>query len=422
MFRSKVILVLAVVFLSTISIFSQSFTYSGPSEVTVNYGSTTATATFYFSYSNLDAAHKVAYPMLNIKVDGTQINSYNLCNNPQTPSSYGISLTPGSHTITFTLMSVDWYSLNCYQPTFWQENEVTVNCKFKVSIENIFGGGSIYADGNRTSPFLRTSVSGDNVSVGAIEQSYSGYNWIWNTSGTYNSEWTRVPSGISSSVFSYSQNTSYSVQSNDANTAVVAGLRKISNITFQNNFVGVGNGGVITVNGTQYNSPTSQFQVVEQNAINASANTYYYNNYIEYTFSQWNDGNTSSTRTFYPSANTTYTASFIGKPTNSGEYAGASADVGDPIVVTWVDNPNTAVNQFQIWRRVKHNGVVGSAVLLTTVGRGVQTYTDNEYAATDGYTNDLLWYDVRAYYSTEGTYSDPDFQAVWTDKCFYCGR
>ncbi len=71
----------------------------------------------------------------------------------------------------------------------------------------------------------------------------------------------------------------------------------------------------------------------------------------------------------------TYTASYVGKPSNSVEYAGASADVGDPILVTWVDNPNTAVNQFQIWRRVKHNGVTGSPTLLTIVGRGVQSYT-----------------------------------------------
>lgn len=244
-----------------------------------------------------------------------------------------------------------------------------------------------------------------------MQLSYGGYNWIWNTSGTYNSEWKREPSGGGGSGFSNSQNTSYSVQSNDMNTAVVAGLRKVCNITFQNYLVGLSNYGTLTVNGQSYNSPTSQFQVVEQNAINVSANTYYYNNYIEYTFSQWNDGNTSSTRTIYPNATTTYTASFIGKPTNIGEYASAGGTVGQPVVVTWTDNPNTAVNQFQIWRRVKHNGVVGSDVLLTTVGRGVQTYTDNDYAVTNGYTHDLLWYDVRAYYSTEGTYSVPDWTA-----------
>ena len=33
--------------------------------------------------------------------------------------------------------------------------------------------------------------------------------------------------------------------------------------------------------------------------------------------------------------------------------------------------------------------------------------------ATNGYTDDLLWYDVRAYYSTEGTYSDADYTAVF---------
>jgi len=45
------------------------------------------------------------------------------------------------------------------------------------------------------------------------------------------------------------------VQSSDVSTSVVAGLRKICNLTFQNNFVGVGNGGTITVGGSQYNSP-----------------------------------------------------------------------------------------------------------------------------------------------------------------------
>ncbi|MBI5730507.1 MAG: T9SS type A sorting domain-containing protein [Ignavibacteriales bacterium] len=134
---------------------------------------------------------------------------------------------------------------------------------------------------------------------------------------------------------------------------------------------------------------------------------------MEYTFSQWNDGNTSYSRTFYPNATTTYTANYTGKPTNSGEYVSAGGTVGQPVVVTWTDNPNTAVNQFQIWRRVKHNGVTGDPVLLTTVGRGVQSYTDYDYAVTNGYTNDLLWYDVRAYYSTEGTYSDPEYTAVY---------
>ncbi|MEW6507950.1 MAG: hypothetical protein AB1432_09425, partial [Bacteroidota bacterium] len=258
--------------------FSQSFTYSGPSQVTIPYGSTTATATFYFTYSNLDSEHKVIYPMLNIKVDGVKVNSYDLCNNPQTPSSYGISLTPGAHTITFTLMSVNWYTLNCYHPVFWQESQVTVNCKFHISVENIFGGGSIYADGNRTSPFIRTSASGDNVSLGAIEQNYGDYNWIWSTSGNYPSEWRREPTGSGGSVFSNSQSTSYTIQSTDLNSRVVAGLRKLCSLTFQAN-------SSMSINGNYRTSPYTE-SAVEQNSISALASIYSANG-IDFTFSKW---------------------------------------------------------------------------------------------------------------------------------------
>ncbi len=149
-----------------------------------------------------------------------------------------------------------------------------------------------------------------------------------------------------------------------------------------------------------------------ENSVTAQGQ-WYFSNGIEYTFDHWTSGGQTFSSPFTASENKTYTAVYIGKPTNSGEYASASAAVGQPIVVTWVDNPNTAVNQFEIRRKVKHNGVVGAEVLLTTLGRGVQSYTDYEYVATDGYTHDLLWYDVRAYYSTEGKYSDPDFTAAF---------
>jgi len=337
-----------------------------------------------------------------VSVDN-QVISNSLCDNPSTPSNFTIGFTPGSHTIKFKLLSINCQTLNCYNAVIHQEEEFSVTCNFQISVENIFGGGSIYANGNSSSPARITSSVGS-VSIGAIEQSYSGYNWIWNSSGVYNSEWRREPSQGGGTSFDNSQNTSYSIQSYDINTAVVAGLRKVCNLTFTSA------GGTVYINGSGSHSSPYIAQVVEQNSITASGEWYYING-IEYTFSHWNNNPGSNTIT--PSAHGTYTAVYTGKPTNNGEYASAGAGVGDPIEVTWTDNPNTAVNQFEIWRKVKHNGVTGSPVLLATVGRGVQSYTDYEYVGTDGYTNDLLWYDVRAYYSTEGTYSDPDYQAVY---------
>jgi hypothetical protein len=290
--------------------FAQSFTYSGPTNVTIPYGSSTVTATYYFSYSGLTG---LCYPGLIIAVNGRVINN-DLCNNPSTPSSYNISFVPGSHTVKFSLLSINCNTLNCYHAIVHQSVKFTVHCKFQIRIENIFGGGSIYADGNRTSPFYRTSVSGDNVSIGAIEQNYNGYHWIWNTSGTNNSEWLREPSGFAGSSFSNSQNTSYSVQSNDMNTKVVACLRKICNINFQNSFPDVGNVGVIKVNQTQYDSPTLIFQVVEQNLINAEAVDQTLNG-INYTFTNWSEaGGTNRSWTFNPTDHKTYTAYFSGTP------------------------------------------------------------------------------------------------------------
>ncbi|MCL5028470.1 MAG: T9SS type A sorting domain-containing protein [Bacteroidetes bacterium] len=76
----------------------------------------------------------------------------------------------------------------------------------------------------------------------------------------------------------------------------------------------------------------------------------------------------------------------------------------------WTDNPNTNVTQYQIWRNIKGGS---GPVLLATVGRGVQTYEDGLYMLDYSYTHDLLYYDVREYYSTEGTYSPEQWFAIY---------
>lgn len=51
--------------------------------------------------------------------------------------------------------------------------------------------------------------------------------------------------------------------------------------------------------------------------------------------------------------------------------------------------------------------------LIGTRSRGTTTFTDNRYTKSRTYDEYLLFYDVRAYYSTEGTYSNPDFIAIY---------
>lgn len=56
---------------------------------------------------------------------------------------------------------------------------------------------------------------------------------------------------------------------------------------------------------------------------------------------------------------------------------------------------------------------MGNANLIATVNRGTTSYVDNEFNLTRSYSNDLLYYDVEPYYSTESTYSDNDWFAVY---------
>jgi hypothetical protein len=212
---------------------------------------------------------------------------------------------------------------------------------------------------------------------------------------------------------SYSKTYSFQITDYQYSHTYTAVFKKQFSIIFQNTFVSVGHGGIITVNGTQYNSPTNTFYVIEGNSINASAIDQTFNG-IEYGFDHWSyEGGTASYYTFHPDQNRTYTAYFIGKPDPTAINFQWDCVVGQPIQFHWTDNPNTGVTQYNIWRQVKHNGVMGDKILIATVCRGVQTFTDDDYMFTRGYTNDLLFYDLRQYYSVEHTYAPEYWHAAY---------
>ena len=56
---------------------------------------------------------------------------------------------------------------------------------------------------------------------------------------------------------------------------------------------------------------------------------------------------------------------------------------------------------------------MGSAFLIATVNHGTTTYTDEDYVYTSSYTDDLLLYDLKAFYSIEGTSSDDNYISVF---------
>jgi hypothetical protein len=187
------------------------------------------------------------------------------------------------------------------------------------------------------------------------------------------------------------------------------------NVTFQNSFSGA-SGGIISVNGQQVNAPynTTALQNIGVNAIAVYNNI----NGISYSFTQWNDGITTSNRHFDPTDHTTYTAFYVGRPNNQFRNLHFSAsDPNAPITVLWNEHPNTNVTQYQVWRKSKYKKQATSQpILLGTVNRGTTSFVDYDFAGTtSGFTDWILWYDVKAYFQPDNTYSLDDYVQVFSD-------
>ena len=258
------------------------------------------------------------------------------------------------------------------------------------------------------SPKSFTAYQNETINIQAYDDNpqYNYYNWIFNDSeASLNKSEINKLGGSRNLALGYNSSTTYTIENNDNNASIVAHLKKICNLEFNSA------GGYVYINNYLYSSPKTA-NIVAENTITASGQSYSSDG-IEYTFNHWTDGSQSYTSIITASAHKTYTAVYTGKPSNSGENIGFPSGIGQPIQITWIDNPNTYVTQYQIWRRVKHNGIMGPQTFLETVNSGVQSYTDYEYLKTDGYTDDFLSYDVRAYYEPDGTYSDPSYYVVY---------
>ena len=410
--RKSIRFILPFIFLSSM-IFAQSISVSGSSSATLSAGSSTATVRYYITYYDYSGQTL----SLHYKVDGgSMVPQYPDGSGANVPSYVDIDLSQGSHTIEFGLLCYDW---NYYQWATADTKNKSTTVKFKVFVENIFGDGSVKINGvTKSSGDYVLVKGGDNINIEAVEQSYGGNDYVWNTSAYNTSDWRREPYSGGSNYFSSSKSTSYSVQSSDNYTTLVAGLRFNCYVTFQNNLPGMGNDGVIKVGTTQYNSPTSSFTVVEENPKAATAVNQVIDG-IYFTFDEWSTSSGTMTTTFYPDETPlTYTANFNAKPTNT--YRSLSfnyGEYGEDIELTWNAHPldNNGITKYDIYRKVKINGVVGPENNIGTVtanGSGSYSFADNMYQVSDE-TYTLCLYDVRAYYSPSSTYADPYFQMIY---------
>lgn len=204
-----------------------------------------------------------------------------------------------------------------------------------------------------------------------------------------------------------------------SHTAVYA--RKC-NLTVQNDFGGSGSGGNIKFQSTQYSSPYQPSESYDDlpytvEALNTTINSVYYTfNYWDFNSS--NIGSQNPKTNFTPTAHGTLKAKFNGKPVNTYRNQSFGTVNYDPVVINWSKHPldNSEVTQYAIWRSVKHNGVTGDPEQIGTVtanGSASYSFTDYDYVRTPTYVDDLLHYDVRAYYQPSSTYSDADWVALY---------
>lgn len=405
---------LALFFLLTFIGYAQSIHFTSPTNGQVvtgtGYGSTESSVPVFFSsyYSTTPYPPKVN--LYTAIVLTTHNGSYD-SRNGDIPQWFYLE----SNTYTWKVELLEFFlGASSWEKT--AEQTITFYVKYNIQSLNNFGGGLINVDGQqRTHGYTTPKLSGEILQVGAIDQNFNNTNYLWNQSGINNSIWKKKR--MSQNQFfdlsgATTRNYNYNVTSNDNGAQVQAAMRKIVKPNFQNSFTDVGNGGVINVNNTQYNSPTNQFDVVELNPITATA-VYQVINEIGYSFHHWNDNSTTATKTFYPNSTQTYTAYYTGKPLTTNRALHTGTVYNQPVVLYWNEHPNVNVTHYQIWRKVKHNGVMGDAYLIATVNRGTTSYTDNDYNLTKNYSNDLLYYDVRPFYSIDGTYSDPNWLAVY---------
>jgi hypothetical protein len=83
-------------------------------------------------------------------------------------------------------------------------------------------------------------------------------------------------------------------------------------------------------------------------------------------------------------------------------------------MITWEEHPNQNVTQYQVWRAYRYNGITHGPTQIATLNRGTTSYTDDSYLyALAGLY--LLSYDIRPYYSVEGTTADPEWLHIWGD-------
>lgn len=135
---------------------------------------------------------------------------------------------------------------------------------------------------------------------------------------------------------------------------------------------------------------------------------------LTYQFSSWSDGGAQGHRVSAALSQfaDVFTANFSVSAVSPVTNLQVGGDVGDNVHLSWTANPNSGVD-YHVYRKVRHNGTMGSEVYLTTLAAGTESWDDPDWTVAS-YSSDQLYYDVRAHYNSTGIFASNQWVGgVW---------
>ncbi len=299
--------------------------------------------------------------------------------------------------------------------------QATLHVSYSQGSGNIVAyAGSAY--NTPSAPATLTANEGTQITISPLSPTITNYTLTYNENQAplNKSQWTKYDGNGASQGNLTPATNSFSLSKSEDGWDYKAEMKKLCTVTVgMENYSG-SMSGTLQVDGSNVSVPATPQKVEGNNISSAVTSTYIAGasgTHLNYNFSNWKvngtDNTTSTSITLGINAHTTLNAYYKAKPSNGYRNLNFTGNTGDNITITWSDHPSANVTQFQIWRRVRHNGVTGSAVLLATVNHGTTSYTDYDYIYTSTYSDDLLYYDVRAYFQPDGTYADEDYVSVF---------
>ena len=217
--RNRLILILSILFFCLDFIFATSVVFTNPSNAEVMTWVYTSKTTIpvNLTYSSSFSTQFGGYVRL------TDHNGNKQYSNVGNGIDQWWYLTPGTYT-----WKLDIYDYNWLGQSFWRDSDqITFYVKHTIYVRNNFSGGTVKIDdvtkANGSSAYKYTS---NTLGVEAIDQTISSVQYVWNTSGTNNSEWKRKELNEQTSSFiSNARDYDYTVLSDDNGAEMKAYLR-----------------------------------------------------------------------------------------------------------------------------------------------------------------------------------------------------